>query len=372
MRLVQLAAYDGPYPGSSIPMIRAALLEARRRGWHGEAVFAETARGQEWLGLFAEEGIPVRIMERGSRREMSGRLRALLDERPDEPTILHTHFTAYDLPAAAAARGRRDTSVLWHLHTPPNGTLAMALRSRVKFSLYGRGVDAILCVAPHMAERVARIAPDGRASFFPNGIDTARFARPTPDERRQARAELGITTTQPLLGHLAWDWEVKGGDILLEAVERLKARGRPVSLVTRVAAPEVAGAQRDRLGLQAEVTILERLERIQTLYAAVDVFVSPSRSEGMPFAVLEALLSGVPVVASDIQGHALIAADYPGSRLVPLDPESLADGVAGLLDEPPAAVAAETAEASRRIAERMSLEAWTRRLFDLYGRSLQD
>jgi glycosyltransferase involved in cell wall biosynthesis len=372
MRLVQLAAYDGPYPGSSIPMIRAALLEARRRGWHGEAVFAETARGQEWLGLFAEEGIPVRILERGSRREMSGRLRALLDERPDEPTILHTHFTAYDLPAAAAARGRRDTSVLWHLHTPPNGTLAMALRSRVKFSLYGRGVDAILCVAPHMAERVARIAPGGRVSFFPTGIDTARFARPTPDERRQARAELGVTTTEPLLGHLAWDWEVKGGDILLEAVERLKARGRPVSVVTRVAAPEVARAQRDRLGLQAEVTILERLERIQTLYAAVDVFVSPSRSEGMPFAVLEALLSGVPVVASDIQGHALIAADYPGSRLVPLDPESLADGVAGLLDEPPAAVAAETAEASRRIAERMSLEAWTRRLFDLYGRSLQD
>jgi glycosyltransferase involved in cell wall biosynthesis len=371
MRLVQLAAYDGPYPGSSIPMIRAALLEARRRGWHGEAVFAETARGQDWLGLFAEEGLPVRIVERASRAEMTRELRALLDERPDEPTVLHTHFTAYDIPAAAAARGRPDTSVLWHLHTPPNGTLATALRSRVKFSLYGRGVDAILCVAPHMTERVARIAPEGRASFFPNGIDTARFARATPEQRMQARAELGIATSRPLLGHLAWDWEVKGGDLLLEAAQRLKARGRPVSVVMRVATPEAAIALRDRLGLQAEVTVLERLERIQTLYAAVDMFVSPSRSEGMPFAVLEALLSRVPVVASDIPGHSLIAGDYPGCRLVPLDAGSLADGVEELLDEPTDALAAETAEASRRIAERMSLEAWTRRLFDLYGRTLQ-
>ena len=372
MRLVQLAAYDGPYPGSSIPMIRAALLEAQRRGWHGEAVFAETARGRDWFASLEEDGIPVRIVERASRGEMTRQLRALLDERPGEPTVLHTHFTAYDIPAAVAARGRPDTSVLWHLHTPPNGTLATALRSRIKFSLYGRQVAAILCVAPHMAERVARIAPEGRASFFPNGIDIARFTPPTLEERGHARAELGIETSHPLVGHLAWDWEVKGGDILLEAAQRLKARGHPVSVVTRVADPEAARALRDRLGLEAEVTILERLERIQTLYAAVDLFVSPSRSEGMPFAVLEALLSGVPVVASDIPGHALIAGDYPGSRLVPLDPESLADGVADLLDEPTDALAAETAEARRRIAERMSLEAWTQRLFDVYGRALQE
>ena len=91
----------------------------------------------------------------------------------------------------------------------------------------------------------------------------------------------------------------------------------------------------------------------------------------MPFAVLEALLSGVPVVATDIPGHALIASDYPGLRLVPVDGESLADGIADLLDEPTDAVAAETAEARRRIADTMSLEAWTRRLFDLYGRALQ-
>jgi glycosyltransferase EpsD len=371
MRLVQLAAYDGPYPGSSIPMIRAALLEARRRGWHAEAVFAETAREYDWIGLFAEDGIPVRIVERASRTAMTRRLGALLDERPGEPTLLHTHFTAYDIPAALAARSRGGASVVWHLHTPPSGTLLSTLRSRAKFSLYARNVDAILCVAPHLAERIARIAPEGRTSFFPNGIDTARFHPPSAEERREARAELGIETDNPLLGHLAWDWEVKGGDILLEAAQLLKARARPVSVITRVADPAAATALCARLGLESEVTILAHLERIQTLYAAVDAFVSPSRSEGMPFAVLEALLSGVPVVASDIPGHALIADDYPGCRLVPLNAEALADGVSGLLDEPASVLAAETGEAGRLIAARMGLEAWTERLFDLYERALQ-
>jgi glycosyltransferase involved in cell wall biosynthesis len=366
MRLVQLAAYDGPYPGSSIPMIRAALLEAGRRGWHAEAVFAETARGRDWLGLFAEDGIPARIVPRGSRRAMAGELRSLMDERPGEPTVLHTHFTAYDVPAVMAARGRPDTSVIWHLHTPPDESLRGRLRNRAKFSLFGRDVDRVLCVAPHLAERVSAMVEDGRASFFPNGIDTARFHRATPDERRRARAELGVTSEGPLLGHLAWDWQVKGGDILLEAVRRLKDDGRPVAVVTRVAEPDAATELRDRLGLEHEVTVLESLERIQTLYAAIDAFVSPSRMEGMPFAVLEALLSGVPVVMSDIPGHALIAGEYPGCRLVPGTPDGIAAGVAGLLDQPADLLASETTEAARRIAAQMGLEAWTGRLFEQY------
>jgi glycosyltransferase involved in cell wall biosynthesis len=295
VRLIQLAAYDGPYPGSSIPMIRAALLEAGRRGWHAEAVFAETARGRDWLGLFAEDGIPARIVPRGSRRAMAGDLRSLMDERPGEPTVLHTHFTAYDVPAVMAARGRPDTSVIWHLHTPPDESLRGRLRNRAKFSLYGRNVDRVLCVAPHLAERVSAMVDDGRAIFFPNGIDTARFHRATPDERRRARAELGVTSEGPLLGHLAWDWQVKGGDILLEALRR-----------------------------------------------------------------------GVPVVASDIPGHALIAGEYPGCRLVPGTPDGIAAGVAGLLDQPADLLASETTEAARRIAAQMGLEAWTRRLFEQY------
>jgi glycosyltransferase involved in cell wall biosynthesis len=367
MRLVQLAAYDGPYPGSSIPMIRAALLEAQRRGWQADAVFAETARGRDWLGLFAEDGIPARILERGSRRGMAAQLRALLDERPDEPTILHTHFTAYDVPAVMAARGRAGTSVVWHLHTPPDGSLAVRLRNRAKFSWYGRRVSAILCVAPHLADRVAALTGDGRASFFPNGIDTTRFHRATPDEKRRARAELGVAEDGVLLGHLAWDWRVKGGDILLHAVRHLTDDGHPVAAVTRVASPDAATGLRDELGLQDQVTVLETLERIQTLYAAVDVFVSPSRMEGMPFAVLEALLSGVPVVASDIPGHALIASDYPGCRVVPGTAAGIASGVLSLIGEPPDSVAAETSEAASLIASRMGLEAWTRRLFDHYG-----
>jgi glycosyltransferase involved in cell wall biosynthesis len=367
VRLVQLAAYDGPYPGSTIPMVRAAALAAREHGWETEAVFAETARERPWLRSLQADGIRVRILERSSRRVLAGRLGALLAERPDEPTILHTHFTVYDVPAVLAARGRRDCAVVWHLHTPPEARPSVRARNLVKFSLYGRRVGAILCVAPHLAALVGRMAPRGRTRFFPNGIDTAEFAPTTAERREAARAELGVPDNGAVLAHLGWDWSVKGGDILLEAVHALREQGRPVVAITRAGDPEAAVADRDRLGLGDAVRVLGQVDRIQSVYEAADVFVSSSRKEGMPFAVLEALLSGVPVVASDIPGHALIADRFPGCRLVPGDPAGVARVIADVLDTDREELALQTSEGARLIRERMGLEAWTARLFELYG-----
>ena len=370
MRLVQLAAYDGPYPGSSVPMIHAALSEGRRRGWQVEAVFAETARERPWLSLFADDNIPVRIVERAARGTLARELEALLAERPAEPTILHTHFTVYDVPAVLAARRRAGTAVFWHLHTPPEPRLSIRVRNRLKFSLFARGAAAILCVAPQIAEQVARMGAGNRARFFPNGIETREFHRASPEEQQRARRELGSPPAEVLLGHLAWDWEVKGGDILLEALRRLRDMGLDVGAITRAGQPDLARADRERLGLGEAVTILERLERAQSMYDAVDVFVSSSRKEGMPFAVLEALLSGRPVLASDIPGHALVAADYPGCRIVPADPAGMAEGLRALLEEDPAPLRAEVDRGATLIAERMSIGAWTSRLFDLYAQFL--
>ena len=56
------------------------------------------------------------------------------------------------------------------------------------------------------------------------------------------------------------------------------------------------------------VTLTFGSSQQRSLYAAADVFVSPSRAEGMPFSILEALASSVPVVASDLPGQAAIAA----------------------------------------------------------------
>src|SRR3954462_11707741 len=110
MRVIHLAGYAGPYPGSFIAMIRAAAAACERRGFRSEAVFGPGAAARPWYSDLSRV-MPVRAGEPDA-----GFIQSILDEEPG-PAILHTHFTGFDLPALAAARRRPDAVVIWHLHT---------------------------------------------------------------------------------------------------------------------------------------------------------------------------------------------------------------------------------------------------------------
>jgi glycosyltransferase involved in cell wall biosynthesis len=86
----------------------------------------------------------------------------------------------------------------------------------------------------------------------------------------------------------------------------------------------------------------------------------------MPFAVLEALVSGLPVAASDIPGQAALGQGLAACRLVPLDPFALADAIAILLDRDEATAAAATEEGILRVREEYDLVPWAQRLLDVY------
>jgi glycosyltransferase involved in cell wall biosynthesis len=350
-------------------MLRAVLRLAEERGWRSEAVFGRTARERSWMADLESDGIPVHVVQGNTRVARWRFVKKLLSEAPDEPTVLHTHFTTFDLPAVVAARGHRQSDVFWHLHTTSKRTFGIRVRNRLKFSLFGPRVAGILCVAPHIAELVGRWSPPGRVSFVLNGIDVDAFRPATPDERRAARDELGLEAGPPLLTHFGWDWEVKGGDVFLDTVALLVQRGLDLRAVTRTLDPRAARAI-ERRGLESTVRVVPHVERIQSLYASADMLVAPSRAEGMPFAAFEALCSGLPVVASDIPGHAAIADALPGCRIVPPRPEALADAVAELLERPPELAAEQAAQARDRVRATMSLERWASDLLDRYEEAL--
>src|SRR4051812_19411519 len=142
MRVIHLARYAGPYPGSFISMLRAAATECERRGWRSEAVFDPVAADRPWYAELARE-LPVRVSPEGAdRAALTAFVRSLLAE-DDGPTVVHTHFSGFDLPAAAAARRRPRTAVVWHLHTRLDPGVRVALRNIVKFAVLGRGVSRI-------------------------------------------------------------------------------------------------------------------------------------------------------------------------------------------------------------------------------------
>jgi len=367
MRIVHLAAYGGSYPGSFVPMLRAVDDAARKRGWLFEAVFTCDAASHPWYAEMANDGVGVRVAPALSRRALASWVNDIVAERPPGNTVLHAHFTTFDLPVAAAARRSADVVAIWHMHNPPESNPAQVVRGVLKFALAGRHVDRILCVSQETAEVVRRRgAPRGRVLVFPNAIDLRRFLPPADtQERARARLQLGISPERALLVHFGWDWERKGGDLFLAAIDLL-SRTHGDTLGLSVGGGEHARAQVAALGLGECVQVLEPQDDVRTLYAAADMFVAPSSSEGMPYAVLEALCTGTPAVVSDIPSHAVLL-HTPGCVAAQRDPQSLANAIGAVLDarrgDGPAV------DASKLVAD-LDLADWAERLLDLYTQRL--
>ena len=368
MRLIHMAGYGGPYPGSFIPMLRAIMRAGAARGWACETVFTPISRERAWLAELDEDGIRYRFSPAGaSRRELTSWVADMLAEEGG-PTVLHTHFTHFDVAAAMAGSKRPDTRVIWHIHTPHFKGAAAFARNYLKYAVFGRRADQILCVSPDLVETItSRGAPRKKVEFLHNAVDVDRFPVLTDEQRHAARDEFGLPASRPLLVHFGWDWLRKGGDVFEEALVRLRDSDADLAGVT-VGGGDDARALGERLGLGDELTVLEPTDKVQQMYAAADVFVAPSRAEGTPFSVLEAVSSGTAAVVSDIPGHATVGANAPGCVITPLDPDAMAAAIRRLLEREPAEVAADSLAGHAWLRENLGLGSWAEAMVDRYER----
>jgi len=207
------------------------------------------------------------------------------------------------------------------------------------YSLPFRSADAVIAVNTEIAARHRERLPAVELHEVPNGVDVDRFAC-TPARRRSGRRRLGVrddALVALFVGYLA---PHKGVAELLEAWPRVIERAssdRPHALV--FVGPAV-GFYREladdlsKMALSIDGPSLRILEHVETdvmpeLYAAADVFVLPTRAEGMPNSLLEALAAGLPVVASRIPGvtEVVAAALGGGALLDDLDPEAIASAL---------------------------------------------
>jgi glycosyltransferase involved in cell wall biosynthesis len=369
MRVIHVADYEAPYAGSFVPMLRAVTAAVRERGGTVETAFTPSARDRPWLAELEADAVPVSFAPKGDRRD---RVRFLADlaGSSGEPAIIHTHFTGFDLPAVRVARGRPDTPVFWHVHQPQPPARPGHVLSAVRFAFAARHVDKILCVAPEIAASVqSRLASRDRVLHLPNAIDLDRFPPRSRARTAEARRQLRIRGGVPVLLHFGWDWDARGGELFVAAAKRLAEREQIVAL--SVGGGSAARAARDRAGLGEDVLrVIERIDDVAVLYAAADVFVATSRSDGVPFAVAEALASGLPVVATDIAGHADLAHRAGNVRLTLHEADEVAASVSRTLATDSGLAQDMGARARARVSAHMDLEAWSERVVALYERAL--
>ena len=365
-----LAAYGGAYAGSFIPMLTATAREAERRGNRTTIWLSVASRGREWLPELAAVA-EIRWLHddrdgRASIRRTAATVRAALGAVTD-PVVLHTHFSAYDMVAALLGTTRPRTSVFWHEHGRPSRSPTVVARNVLKYSVVGRTVDRMLCVSPEIATDLrARHAPARAVLTFPNAIDLERFALVTPEMRRRARRSLGIDESARVVLHFSWDWRRKGGDVMLASADIMSTDLDLVWLTV----PGPPGDERDAVDARPNVRRLASRGDVRELYAAADLFLSCSRSEGMPYAMLEAMACGLPVVASDLPGHRPPLEDLQGGLVVALDPAEIVPAVRQMLAMGEAQRVAAAQAARGRVTTSYSLEDWVRRLADLYDESL--
>lgn len=338
LKVIEITNVDFSLRQFLLPLMRAI----RDRG---HEVVGGCAEGP-LLSIAREEGfrvIPIPFERRLSPLAHLRAFRALVAIlREEKPDLVHAHMPISGFIARIAARAAGVPRIAYTCHGflfNQEGSLPRRLVAWAMEVVGARVTDIYLTVSTTEARDARRLLIRRDAIPIGNGRDPDRF-RPDPATRERLRGELGTALET----------------VVFVAVSRLvRAKGYPELAQAMHAVPDaelwVVGerlesdrgddmvALLEAAGLGPRLKRLGYREDVNAILAAADVFVLPSYFEGLPMSVIEAMLTGLPVIASDI----------PGPR------EQVVDGETGLLV--PAREAEPLGQAMRRLADDAALRA---------------
>jgi len=317
-------------------------------------MLAAQARGHDVLGVSADGPLLDDARAAGLRvvavpmarslsplaqwRALRAMIRLLRAERPD---LVHAHMPISGFVTRLAARIAGVPCVAYTCHgflfNQPGPWPRRALGLAMEW-LGGRMTDITLTVSTEEAADARRLWIARRAIAVGNGRDPAHF-RPAPAARARIRAALGVLESRVVVVIVSRLVRHKGHQELLQAMRdvpgaelwivgnRLTSDHGPDPTALFASAPPGA------------VRLLGYRTDIPDVLAAADIFALPSHFEGLPMSVIEAMLTGLPVVATRIRGPR----------------EQVVDGETGLLVPP--MQSAPLAAALRRLASDPALRA---------------
>lgn len=313
-----------------------------------------------FVAAFERRGIPVTVIEERCALDAAAATAVSKTIARCRPDIVQTHnIKSHAFVARAAARqGLR--WVAFH-----HGYTATDLKVRL-YNLVDRWslprADAVVTTCTPFAEELTSAGIDRqRITVVHNAA-----AEVAVMDRAEARRRLGLPHGPIVVavGRLSHE---KGHDVLIDACALLRrvSRDEPTLIIAG------EGPERGRLAARARRHgVALRLDGFQTsiapYYAAADVFVLPSRSEGSPNVLLEAMAAGCPIVATRVGGVPEIAGSGE-VQLVPRDrPLALAQAIAQVFSSP--ALADRLGRWARRRASDFTAAARNNALLDLYSR----
>jgi glycosyltransferase involved in cell wall biosynthesis len=351
-------AYIQPLPAAdpdcSVKIIEVTNVDFSLRHFLLPLMRGARARGHEVIGVCADGALLADVRAEGFRVETPPLVRSLSPWaqwrafrgllalfRAEKPDLVHAHMPISGFLARLAARAAGVPHIAYTCHgflfnqPAPWPRRAASL---VMEWIAGRVTEIFTTVSTEEAADARRLRIAAQPIAIGNGRNPAIF-RPNPAARAAVRGALGVPEDRVVITAVSRLVRHKGYPELLAAMKHVPAELWVVG--ERLAsdhgedmepyfAASGLGARLRRLGYRADVA---------DVLAASDIFVLPSHFEGLPMSVIEAMLCGLPVVATDIRGPR----------------EQVVDGETGIL-VPPAKVA-ELAEALARLASDAGLRS---------------
>lgn len=306
------------------------------------------------LGSFVHGGC---VTELGSHRglfpfdvsavwQLASLLRRIKREGTEpSAVVVHSHNLSAWQYAAMAARLARVSHVHTEHGTNPHYRGAV---NRLRNVCLARTTDVIVAVAFNTAEELVRNQGIRRSRIrvIRNGVADAGVCG---GDAALVRQRYGLLADTPVIGSVGRLAKVKGQDRLIRAFAVLRET-TDCRLLLVGGGPDQPELEElvVRLGVGDSVFLVGHQNCVRDYLAAMDIFVLPSRSEGLPVALLEAMLAGVPVAATHVGEVAEILDHGRAGRVMPDDESQWAPLLGDMLEDSATAIAADVSRYARR------------------------
>ena len=356
MKILQIIPDFGM--GGAETMCEGLCRELTRRG-HSVVAVSLYSHHTPITDRMEADGLKVRYL--GKRRGLApgciGRLRQLILE--EEPDVLHTHLHA--LKYAALANLGLGLPLLHTVHNQADREAARLDRFLSRF-LFTRGFATPVSLSREIQKSVMTLygLKEEATPVVHNGIDLSR-----------CRVKSHDAVHYPVrLIHVGRFYEQKNHACILEALALLQKRGQNVTVSCYGDGPLMGKIRQQAaaMGLENRMLFQGVTGDIFPQLEKSDIFILPSKWEGIPMTVIEAMGSGLPVIASRVGGLEDMITDGVSGLLIAPQPEALAEAVCRLIGDE--ALRERLGENAQQAAKAFSMETMADGYLNLYQKKV--
>lgn len=264
-------------------------------------------------------------------------LREIIEKEQFDLIYCHTPVGSMLARLAGISARKRGTKVIYMAHGFHFYNGAPLLNWMIYYpaeKFLSRFTDGLITINQEDYRRAQKFHA-GKTILIPGvGIDLDKFQKKEPT-RQEIRNKLGIPESKIILMSVGELTKRKNHMVMIEALARLKEYDILYVICGDGPLKAQLRAKAEELGVRDRLKLLGFRKDIAELHKMADIFVFPSLQEGLPVALMEAMASGLPIVASKIRGNEDLISNNQGGYLVsPTDSEQVAKAIEKMIQNP--------------------------------------